>query len=51
MFPVLVWMYLRLARQEEADVMAAFGDAYRCYAATVPAFFPRLGNVLGFQKS
>ena len=51
MFPVLVWMYLRLARQEEAEVMAAFGDAYRRYAAAVPAFVPHLGKVLGAQKS
>ena len=51
MFPVLLWMYLRLARQEEAEVMAAFGDNYRRYAAAVPAFVPYLGKVLGFQKS
>jgi len=51
MFPVLLWMYVRLARQEEAEVMAAFGDAYRRYAAAVPAFVPHLGKVLGVQKS
>jgi protein-S-isoprenylcysteine O-methyltransferase Ste14 len=42
MFPVLVWMYLRLARREEREIEAAFGDAYRRYAAATPAFFPRL---------
>jgi len=51
MFPVLLWMYLRLARQEEAEVMAAFGDAYRRYAAAVPAFLPHLTKVFGAQKS
>jgi methanethiol S-methyltransferase len=51
MFPVLLWMYLRLARQEEAEVMTAFGDAYRRYAAAVPAFLPHLSKVLGVQKS
>jgi len=51
MFPVLVWLYLRLARQEEAEVMVTFGDAYRRYAAAVPAFVPHLGKVLGAQKS
>jgi protein-S-isoprenylcysteine O-methyltransferase Ste14 len=51
MLPVLLWMYLRLARQEEAEVIAAFGDTYRRYAAAVPAFVPHLGKVLGFQKS
>ena len=42
MFPVLVWMYLRLARREEHEIKAVFGDEYRCYAAATPAFFPRL---------
>jgi protein-S-isoprenylcysteine O-methyltransferase Ste14 len=27
-FPILVWMYVRLARQEEREVRAEFGDAY-----------------------
>ena len=41
MFPVLLWMYLRLARHEEREAMAAFGDAYARYAARVPGFIPR----------
>jgi len=44
MFPVLVWMYVRLARAEERDALARFGDAYRRYAEVVPAFVPRLGS-------
>jgi len=44
MFPVLVWMYVRLARQEERDVRAEFGEAYDRYAARTPAWFPRLGG-------
>ena len=36
MFPVLVWMYVRLARQEEREALATFGDAYAQYAAHVP---------------
>ena len=42
MFPVLVWMYVRLARSEEREVEAEFGETYRAYARRVPAFFPRL---------
>ncbi|HEX7971705.1 MAG TPA: isoprenylcysteine carboxylmethyltransferase family protein [Thiobacillus sp.] len=42
MFPVLVFMYVRLARREEREIEAAFGDAYRRYAAATPAFLPRL---------
>ncbi len=41
MFPVLVVMYLRLARAEEREALAAFGDAYGRYAARVPGFVPR----------
>jgi protein-S-isoprenylcysteine O-methyltransferase Ste14 len=41
MFPVLVYMYVRLARREEGEVLAEFGDEYRRYMARTPAFFPR----------
>jgi len=41
MFPVLVFMYVRLARFEEREAETRFGDSYRKYAATTPAFFPR----------
>jgi len=51
MFPILVWMYVRLARSEEREVAAEFGDAYRRYADRVPAFVPRLSQLrrLGAQ--
>jgi len=41
MFPVLVWMYASLARQEERDTYSTFGEGYAAYAARVPAFIPR----------
>jgi protein-S-isoprenylcysteine O-methyltransferase Ste14 len=34
----------RLARQEERDALAEFGDAYRVYAEIAPRFFSVLGN-------
>ena len=43
MFPVLVVMYVRLARMEERDALREFGDQYRVYMQQVPAFLPRLG--------
>jgi len=42
MFPVLVVMYVRLAKREEDEARAEFGDAYVRYAADTPAFIPRL---------
>ena len=41
MFPILVWMYVRLARREEREVGAEFSETYARYAATTPAFIPR----------
>jgi len=44
MFPTLVLMYVRLARREELEALATFGDAYRRYMARTPAFMPRPGR-------
>ncbi len=41
MFPVLVFMYWRLARREEKDAREAFGEAYRRYEEDTPAFLPK----------
>ena len=46
MFPVLVFMYVRLARGEEREALAEFGDEYRRYMRDVPAFIPRCGDLL-----
>jgi protein-S-isoprenylcysteine O-methyltransferase Ste14 len=42
MAPVLFVTYVRLARREERELEAQFGDSYAEYKASVPAFFPRL---------
>jgi protein-S-isoprenylcysteine O-methyltransferase Ste14 len=34
---------------EEQDAIATFGDAYRQYAARVPGFIPRIGQLLGIS--
>ena len=47
MFPLLVVMYVRLARREERAAREEFGDKYAQYAATTPAFFPRLRHPSG----
>src|SRR6266571_6056415 len=42
LFPVIVWVYVRLARREEAQMVRRFGDEYLDYQRRVPMFFPRL---------
>lgn len=42
MLPVLLVVYYRLAKQEEADALARFGDEYRRYQATSGMFWPRI---------
>jgi protein-S-isoprenylcysteine O-methyltransferase Ste14 len=44
MFPVLVVLYLRLARIEEHEALREFGDPYRACMQRVPAFLPRFGT-------
>jgi len=46
MFPVLVTMYVLLARREEREAEAEFGDEYRRYAARTPAFLPRMHRAM-----
>ena len=40
MFPVMALIYARLARREEQDMLAEFGEEYARYAAQTPAFIP-----------
>ncbi|MFG2271022.1 methyltransferase family protein [Streptomyces chartreusis] len=42
MFPVLVYVYLRLAHSEEDEVAARFGEQWAAYSERTPAFWPRL---------
>lgn len=44
MFPVLVFMYTRLARIEERESLAQFGSDYERYMQDVPGFIPRLNG-------
>ena len=45
MYPALLLMYRRSAREEEQLALAAFGGAYSRYRARVPAFLPRLSGL------
>ncbi|HNP35818.1 MAG TPA: isoprenylcysteine carboxylmethyltransferase family protein [Woeseiaceae bacterium] len=44
MFPILVYIYVRLARREEQIAIDEFGDRYRDYMTVTPAFFPMWRN-------
>lgn len=44
MFPILVYIYVRLARREEQIAIDEFGDRYRDYMTVTPAFFPTWRN-------
>ena len=45
MFPVLVFMYVRLARGEERAAVAEFGADYESYRRAVPGFIPRISDL------
>lgn len=47
MFPVLTVMYVKLAKNEEREALAEFGDAYAKYMTEVPGFIPRLDRLFG----
>lgn len=41
MFPVLVYVYYRLSKREEGEMIKLFGDEYRRYMEKTPIFIPR----------
>lgn len=41
LFPILVVVYVRLARHEEKVALDEFGDEYRAYMERTPAWIPR----------
>ncbi len=53
MFPVLVTMYVKLARREEMEAKRFFGPEWEEYSARTPAFLPKYGrarNPLGAYR-
>jgi protein-S-isoprenylcysteine O-methyltransferase Ste14 len=44
LYPVLAYLYYRLARTEDKEAEAKFGDGFRRYKQTVPSFIPRVGR-------
>ena len=50
MYPILVFMYVRLALREEVEVLAQFRADYERYAARAPRFFPRFGTTAAAEE-
>ena len=42
MFPVLVFIYYRLSKREEEEMIRTFGDEYQKYRVRVPMFIPKI---------
>jgi len=42
MFPILVWVYVRIARGEDAAKETEFGEMWPAYVWATPPFIPRL---------
>lgn len=51
MFPILVYVYIRLARREEQMALEEFGDRYRDYMTQTPAFIPSRKNTRAASPS
>jgi protein-S-isoprenylcysteine O-methyltransferase Ste14 len=44
MFPILMVLYIRLAKKEEQQVMLEFKEQYQIYMQNTPAFIPRFSS-------
>lgn len=42
LWPFVIWMYVRLAKREERDVLKEYPEEYRAYMERTPMFFPRV---------
>lgn len=51
MFPILVYVYVRLARREEADSLKEFGSEYDAYMKSVPGFVPRAQTIFTREQA
>jgi protein-S-isoprenylcysteine O-methyltransferase Ste14 len=44
MFPVLIFVYYRLSKREESEMIGLYGDEYKSYIEKTPMFIPRFGR-------
>ena len=50
MSPVLFYVYYRLARREETEVEAQFGERYQQYRKRTPMFIPKVRSVMAYKE-
>jgi len=46
MYPILFFVYAKLAKSEEREMVKKFGQEYTNYVRTTPAFFPKISKLL-----
>lgn len=46
MFPILVYIYVRLSKREEEDALAIFDNQYKSYMQKTPAFIPKWNDLI-----
>ncbi|MBL1141882.1 MAG: isoprenylcysteine carboxylmethyltransferase family protein [Proteobacteria bacterium] len=46
MFPILVYIYVRLSKREEEDAIAIFDNQYKSYMQKTPAFIPKWNDLI-----
>jgi methanethiol S-methyltransferase len=51
LFPIIAFVYFRLARKEELTMIARFGDEYRIYMSRVPMLVPGRGKWRGLLEA
>jgi methanethiol S-methyltransferase len=51
MFPIPVTMYVKVARREEKEVLAEFGEEYQRYMDSTPTFFAHLNSGLELKQA
>jgi protein-S-isoprenylcysteine O-methyltransferase Ste14 len=49
-FPILIFVYYRLAVSEETALAHNFGEAFEIYRQQTPAFFPHIKNFFPHKK-
>ena len=51
LFPILVIIYVRLAKREEQQAKEAFGDSYQTYAKATPGWWPRWSGLRNSKRN